>query len=139
MPSDEEITVYVDGEPVASQAVESSHGPDDFALEVTVPSGEHELMTVWTQDGETLASDRRTVVHTAPGVDRDSDGVADSSDNCVRQPNEDQADLDNDGAGDACDSDVDGDGHSNAKERARGTDPYDASSYPGGKKGGALP
>jgi hypothetical protein len=38
-------------------------------------------MTVWTQDGETLASDRRTVVHTAPGVDRDSDGVADSSDN----------------------------------------------------------
>ena len=39
MPSDEEITVYVDGAAVASQAVESSHGPDDFALDVTVPSG----------------------------------------------------------------------------------------------------
>jgi len=29
---------------------------------------------------------------------------------------------------------IDGDGHPNAKERAQGTDPYDATSYPGRKK-----
>ncbi len=95
---------------------------------------------MWTQDGETLATDRtHRRTHRARRRPAYSDGVADGSDNCVRQPNAGQADLDQDGVGDACDSDIDGAGHSNAKERARGTDPYDASSYPGRKKGGALP
>ncbi len=139
VPSDEKVTVFVDGAPAASEDVESSNGPDSFALDVTMPAGAHEVTTVWTQDGEVLATDVRTVVHTAPGADRDSDGVADSKDNCVRQPNADQADLDGDGLGNACDSDIDGDGHSNAKEKAQGTDPYDAASYPGHKKaGGSL-
>jgi hypothetical protein len=139
MPSDETVTVYVDGAAAASEDVESSHGPDSFALDVTVPAGAHELRTVWTQDGEVLATDTRTVVHTAPGADRDTDGVADGADNCVRQPNADQADLDEDGLGDACDSDIDGDGHTNAKERAHGTDAYDPASHPGrAKSAGAL-
>ncbi|WP_107705898.1 thrombospondin type 3 repeat-containing protein [Nocardioides allogilvus] len=138
VPSDEKVTVHVDGTPVASEDVESSHGADAFAIDVTVPTGTHEVRTVWTQDGEVLATDVRTVVHTAAGVDRDGDGVADARDNCVRQANADQADLDRDGLGDACDSDIDGDGHANSKERAQGTDPYDASSYPGRKKTGAL-
>jgi hypothetical protein len=138
VPSNETVTVYVDGVAAASQDVEASNGPDTFALDVTIPGGAHEVRTVWTEDDEVLATDVRTVVHTAPGADRDSDGVADSSDNCVRQPNPDQADLDGDGAGDACDPDLDGDGHSNAKERAQGTDPYDATSYPGRKKDRGL-
>ncbi len=131
--SDESVTVYVDGVEAASQDVEASHGPDGFALDVAVPAGSHEVRTVWTQDDEVLATDVRTVVHTAPGTDRDGDGVADTRDNCLRQPNAGQADLDGDGQGDACDSDIDGDGHANSKERAQGTDPYNATSYPGSK------
>jgi hypothetical protein len=134
VPSDETVTVFVDGVAAASQDVESSNGRAGFALDVTVPTGSHEIRTVWTQDGEVLATDRRTVVHAGPRVDRDADGVSDATDNCVRQPNPDQADVDRDGRGDACDKDIDGDGHSNAKERAHDTDPYDPRSYPGRKK-----
>lgn len=46
--------------------------------------------------------------------DADSDGVRDADDNCVNDANPNQADIDNDGLGDACDSqndiDTDGDG-----------------------------
>lgn len=40
---------------------------------------------------------------TAP-IDRDTDGVADSADNCPNSTNTDQADGDGDGVGDACDN-----------------------------------
>lgn len=133
IPATEKVRVYVDGVLAASQDVDTSDEFDTFALDVTVPAGSHELRIVWEDDGEVIASDIRTVVHTAPGTDRDSDGVADSSDNCVKQANADQADLDHDGQGNACDSDIDGDGHANSKERAQGTDPYDPNSYPGRK------
>lgn len=46
-------------------------------------------------------------------ADSDGDGVPDSTDNCPQTPNPDQADIDHDGRGDACDSvndDVDSDG-----------------------------
>lgn len=41
--------------------------------------------------------------------DRDADGIPDDDDNCPDTPNFDQADIDGDGLGDACDDDRDGD------------------------------
>ena len=46
--------------------------------------------------------------------DSDGDGIIDSQDNCKYVQNPNQADLDGDGLGDACDPDVDGDGIANS-------------------------
>jgi|GEM_PF-1426497 len=48
--------------------------------------------------------------------DTDSDGIVDSLDNCVYHDNPDQSDIDDDGAGDSCDSDMDGDGVENSED-----------------------
>lgn len=42
--------------------------------------------------------------------DYDNDGISDSTDNCKSVYNPDQKDMNHDGLGDACDSDIDGDG-----------------------------
>jgi len=56
-------------------------------------------------------------------ADTDGDGVADAVDNCPQISNPGQADLDDDGEGDACDNDIDGDGLDNATELSLETDP----------------
>jgi len=65
---------------------------------------------------------------TPANADADGDGVPDSADNCPQDPNPDQADTDADGAGDACDSDIDGDGLDNDTELFLGTDPGNSDS-----------
>jgi hypothetical protein len=58
-------------------------------------------------------------------------------DNCPGVAGDDQADLDGDGQGDACDSDIDGDGVDNIVEAARGTDPRNPDSDGDGVRDGA--
>lgn len=66
--------------------------------------------------------------HGRISLDADGDGRNHDSDNCRLAYNPTQNDLDGDGAGDACDTDIDGDGLTNVQEGAYGTDPYDTDS-----------
>jgi len=73
--------------------------------------------------------------------DRDgrTDGTAGTAaaDNCPSVANADQANLDGDGQGDACDDDIDGDGLSNVVEAAIKSDPRKADTDGDGVKDGA--
>jgi hypothetical protein len=63
-------------------------------------------------------------------VDTDEDGITDDLDNCVDVANADQADFDDDGAGDVCDLDDDNDGISDVDEATNGTDPLNSDTTP---------
>jgi hypothetical protein len=65
--------------------------------------------------------------------DRDSDGRLTSADNCPSAANADQANLDGDASGDACDDDDDGDGIPDVVEALIGTNPRSADTDGDGK------
>lgn len=81
----------------------------------------------------------------AKPADADGDGAADAKDNCPVVANADQADMDGDNIGDACDPDIDGDGIPNDADKcAKFKDPSNAcvGANPGGSKpppGGGTP
>jgi hypothetical protein len=57
-----------------------------------------------------LMNSDKNITATFQEIDTDGDGVPDSRDNCPSIPNPDQADMDQDGLGNVCDDDADGDG-----------------------------
>ena len=63
-------------------------------------------------------------------ADTDDDGVNDKEDKCPVTANPDQSDLDNDGIGDLCDDDMDGDGFTNTDEESANSDPENPDSIP---------
>jgi hypothetical protein len=128
-PATEHVHVYVDGTLTATQDVDTRFGPAAFDLLVDVPRGRHTLRIEWEDEGAIIASHSVDVAGSLPR-DTDGDTIPDWRDNCDDTPNRSQADMDGDGQGDACDSDIDGDGWTNQAERRRGTDPRDPTSHP---------
>ncbi len=64
------------------------------------------------------------------GPDDDGDGIVNSRDNCPLIANTGQWDKDQDGIGNVCDDDLDGDGCSNQAELAFGSEAWDPQSIP---------
>ncbi len=63
-------------------------------------------------------------------ADFDDDGIVNNQDNCIDVANPSQWDKDQDGIGNACDNDIDGDGFSNEAEEAAGSKVWDIKSTP---------
>ncbi|MCP3939173.1 MAG: hypothetical protein GY708_27810, partial [Actinomycetia bacterium] len=98
------------GVAVGSYTVSESTDSDYITtLHCTDPSGDTatagSTATIALASGETV-----TCTFTNTLADTDGDGIDDDVDNCPAEPNPDQANLDGDSQGDACDDDDDNDG-----------------------------
>ncbi len=85
------------------QKVEGNGSGSRMPIGSSLSSAQQQLLRDWVSEG--------AVADDSPSdPDSDSDGTPDSTDNCPDTANADQLDTDSDGAGDACDTDDDGDG-----------------------------
>jgi cysteine-rich repeat protein len=78
-----------------------------------------------SQDGDCPAGTCSPSLTTATAADGDGDGLADPIDDCPNEPNPDQADLDEDGIGDACDLRTCGNGVVEGRRKIRGDEQCD--------------
>lgn len=102
-------------------SLRASGNPDEVFVDFTVPDGTFNIRAVLqgsTPQDTNPDNDTAITPLYSPISDADRDGVVDDSDNCVNDANADQLDTDKDEKGDACDTDDDGDGVSDANDPA---------------------
>jgi hypothetical protein len=134
-----QVKVFVNGTLAGTDDVVANYEADRFEIPVTIDNGANELRVEWVDGGVVVASQTLSVTGPAAdtdpeGPDTDGYGVTDAEDNCPTEPNSGQENLDGDSYGDDCDSDIDGDGFANGRERAQGSDPRDPESTPEKRK-----
>jgi hypothetical protein len=113
---DNDVTVYLNGTQIGNASHENcanNSPPGPFTFSASALHAGDNVIAIRAVDrgGERYIDAKLDVELT----DTDGDGIADSVDNCPSTANADQADIDEDGTGDACDAtddrpDTDGDG-----------------------------
>jgi hypothetical protein len=110
-----------DGDGVYAQGYVSNGSPVGSEFQVNTYTVSHQrypsvamdangnFVVVWTSDGQD--GDGHGVFKSLVILDQDGDGILDEVDNCPYTPNTDQLDTNNNGIGDACEIDSDGDGY----------------------------
>lgn len=102
-------------------SLKSGGQPDEVFVDFTVPTGSFNIRAIIQGTSPQDIDPSNDVAVTPlyePIVDADRDGVVDDNDNCVNDANADQANIDGDDTGDACDADIDGDGEKNTTDVA---------------------
>ena len=115
-----EISLYLD------QNRDGTYQSGDKVLTVQDDSHSAGVVGVWAYDNSSAAFDDVSVVYR----NTDTDTVPDYTDNCPAVANTDQADLDGDKLGDACDSDRDGDGFDSTDAGGKDCDDAEATIHP---------
>ena len=100
-----------------SRSVEDLHDSDGYTsyrIFGSVTSNSSTSITYYPSATAGYSHDRFTVnLSDIDNLDQDGDGVLDITDNCIYVQNPNQANMDGDAQGDACDGDIDGDGVGN--------------------------
>ncbi|MBL0027668.1 MAG: lamin tail domain-containing protein [Rhodanobacteraceae bacterium] len=91
--------------------ISNNAASDQTNRQLPAPTGPVSPIRASDHDGVVAYLDFNCLAN--PVLNGDSDTVCGMLDNCPAAANNDQADMDNDGVGDACDPDIDGDGDLN--------------------------
>ena len=106
-------------------------GQDDFILDGDISSVIYLNVDALNSDSsyQSVARVNVFVINIDNEEDFDNDLIEGDDDNCIDISNPEQKDLDQDGTGDLCDIDIDGDGVLNVIEELDKTDPKNACSF----------